>query len=101
VLRLFGDRTNFIGDPPLARRSCNSSSTRPPRTAASTPPGEIASRAIDFAGLTAYHVMVPRERVVAVSRKDAASSEIQRIVLEQGHTSMPVYEDASRTSSAT
>lgn len=54
--------------------------------------GGIASRALDFGNLTAYHVMVPRERVVAVAR-DTATSGIRRILLEEGHTRMPVYED--------
>ena len=92
VLRLFGDRTNFTETRvsaeelrQLVDEAAKDGSVHPAL-------GEIASRAIDFAGLTAYHVMVPRERVVAVSRK-ASADEIQRIVLEEGHTRMPVYED--------
>jgi len=53
--------------------------------------GDIASRAIDFADLTVAQVMVPRSRVVALSR-DASVDEIQRAILEHGHERMPVYD---------
>lgn len=53
--------------------------------------GEIASRAIDFSGLTAGQVMVPLHKVVALPRH-ASPVEVQRILLEQGHTRLPVYE---------
>ena len=55
--------------------------------------GEIASRAIDFGALTAVQVMLPRGRVVAVSRT-ASTEALQRIVLEHGHTRLPVYDRA-------
>ena len=53
--------------------------------------GEIASRAIDFADLTAGDVMVPREQVVMVPR-DASHDDIRRLLLEHGHSRVPVYE---------
>ncbi len=53
--------------------------------------GEIASRAIDFADLTAADVMVPRQDVVMLSRH-AAADEVQRLLLESGHSRIPVYD---------
>jgi putative hemolysin len=93
VLRLFGDRTTFtearvspeeiqeIVDEAALAGTVDKSA------------GEIASRAIDFAGLAAVDVMLPRTRVVAISRS-ATPEEVQRVVLEHGHTRMPVYEGA-------
>jgi putative hemolysin len=54
---------------------------------------EIASRALDFGSLSAGDVMVPRNRVVGVPR-DATAQEIRQIVLEEGHSRMPVYDGA-------
>ena len=53
--------------------------------------GEIASRAIDFADLTAGDVMVPREQVVVLPRQ-AAPDDIRRLLLEHGHSRIPVFE---------
>lgn len=52
---------------------------------------EIASRALDFGSLTASEVMVPRNRVVGI-RRDAPAPEIRQVVLEEGHSRMPVYD---------
>jgi putative hemolysin len=53
--------------------------------------GEIATRALDFAKLTAAHVMIPRTRVVGIERR-ASSDEIRRVVLEHAHSRLPVYD---------
>ncbi len=53
--------------------------------------GEIATRALDFARLTAAHVMIPRPRVVGIAR-DASAKEIRAVVLEYAHSRLPVYE---------
>lgn len=91
VLRLFGDRTTFTETrlSPEELQQIVGEATEAgsvDRTA-----GEIALRAIDFGELTAADVMIPRVRVVALPRH-ASPDEVQRIVLEQGHTRMPVYE---------
>jgi putative hemolysin len=52
---------------------------------------EIASRAIEFDKLTVADVMIPRNRVVAIPR-GAKVEEIRRLLLEEGHSRMPVYE---------
>lgn len=54
--------------------------------------GEIASRAIDFADLTAGDVMVSREQVVMLPR-NATPDAIRHLLLEHGHSRIPVYED--------
>ena len=93
VLRLFGDRTTFIEArvspeelQQMVGEAAQAGSVHP--TA-----GEIASRAIDFGDLTAADVMIPRSRVVALPRY-AKPEEVQRILLEQGHTRMPIFEGA-------
>ena len=53
--------------------------------------GDIASRAFEMAELTAADVMVPRSRVISL-RRHAPHEEIQRVLLEEGHSRMPVYE---------
>ncbi len=52
--------------------------------------GEIASRAIGFAKLTVAQVMIPRTRIVGIQR-GANSAELRRIVLEHGHSRLPVF----------
>jgi putative hemolysin len=53
--------------------------------------GEIAGRALEFGELTAADVMVPRNRIDAI-RRDASEDELRRLVLEEGHARMPVYD---------
>ncbi len=91
VLRLFGDRTSFTESrlssdelQQLVEEAARSGSVHP-RT------GEIASRAFDLAQLTVTDVMVPRTKVVAL-RRHATPEEVRQVLLEQGHSRMPVYE---------
>ena len=53
--------------------------------------GEIAGRALEFGELTAADVMVPRNRIDAI-RRDTSEDELRRIVLEEGHARMPIYD---------
>lgn len=91
VLRFFGDKTNFTESRLSADElqqlveEAAKVGTVDPRT------GDIASRAFEMADLTAVDVMVPRSRVVAL-RRHATPEEIQRVLLEEGHSRMPVYE---------
>jgi len=92
VLRLFGDRTSFTESrlspdelQQLVEEASRAGSVHP-RT------GDIASRAFDMAELTVGEVMVPRNRVVTLPRH-ARTEEIRRILLEEGHSRMPVYEE--------
>ena len=52
---------------------------------------EIAARALTFGDLTVSEVMVPRNRVKAVSLA-ASVDELQRVLLEDGHSRMPVFD---------
>lgn len=92
-LRLFGDRTNFTE----ARLSPEEIQQMVDEAAQAgtvdKSAGEIAARALEFGELTAVDVMLPRVRVAALPR-GATPEEVQRAVLEHGHTRMPVYEGA-------
>lgn len=91
ILKLFGDRTSFTE----ARLSPGEiQQIVDEATDAGAVPhevGKIASRAIDFGEMTIAPFMVPRHRVVGLS-KDAGPAEIKRLILEQGRARMPVYE---------
>ncbi len=91
VLRLFGDRTNFI-EGRLSTEELQQMVAEAAKAGTVHPQaGEIASRALDFSELTAADVMVPRNRVISIS-KAASQDELRRILLEEGHTRMPVFE---------
>jgi putative hemolysin len=91
VLRLFGDRTTFA-ETRLAPNELRELVDEAADMGSLDPrAGEIASRAIDFASLTAEQVMIPRTRVVAL-RREASIDEIRRVVLEHAHSRLPVYE---------
>jgi putative hemolysin len=53
--------------------------------------GEIASRALEFGELTAADVMIPRNRIDAIPRS-AKPDDVKRLLLESGHSRMPVFE---------
>ncbi|QSQ28029.1 HlyC/CorC family transporter [Pyxidicoccus parkwayensis] len=92
VLRLFGDRTNFTEGRLSAEEllqlveEAAKQGTLDPRA------GEIASRAFEMGELTLAELMVPREHIIAL-RRHASAEEIRRVLLEHGHSRMPVYED--------
>lgn len=91
VLRLFHDSTSFT-ESRLSPGEIQQLVEEASKSGALNPAaGEIASRAIDFADLSVAQVMVPRRKVVALPR-NAGVEEIQRVILEHGHTRMPVYE---------
>jgi len=52
---------------------------------------ELTSRALEFQNLSGADIMVPRNRVVALSR-GASHPEIQRCLLEERRSRMPVYD---------
>jgi putative hemolysin len=91
VLRAFGDRTTFTEARVTSDevRELVGQASRgggvDPRAA------EIVARALDFGELTAADVMVPRNAVVALPL-DAPAGEVRRVLLEHGHTRMPVYQ---------
>jgi putative hemolysin len=52
---------------------------------------EIASRSLRMGEVKVLEIMVPRARIVGL-RRQAPPEEIKRILLEEGHSRMPVYE---------
>ncbi len=91
TLAPFGDRTTFT-EARLSADELSQLVEEATRTGAlDAQAGEIASRAIDFAGLTAGDVMVPRGRVVAL-RRSASEEELRRVLLEEGHARVPVFD---------
>jgi putative hemolysin len=91
VLRLFGDRTSFTESrmsrdelQQLVEEAAKSGSLDPKSS-------EIASRAMELADVTVAEVMVRRDAIVAISNT-ATAQEIQRLILEEGHSRMPVFE---------
>lgn len=91
VLRLFGDRTSFT-EARLSREELQELVEEATKNGSLDPQtAEIASRAFDFEELTVAAVMIPRASVVALP-KGASVEQIRRILLEHGHSRMPVYE---------
>lgn len=91
VLRFFGDRTSFTESRYSADeiQQILEEAARVGTIGADV--SAIASRAIDFGELTAADVMVPRNRVVGIERS-ASPEELRRVLLEEGHSRMPVYQ---------
>ena len=90
-LRFFGDKTTFT-ETRLSRDELQQLVEEAAKTGSIDPrASEIASRALGFGEVTVAEVMVPRTRVVAL-RRGAPADEIQRVILEEGHSRMPVYD---------
>jgi putative hemolysin len=91
VLRPFGDRTTFT-EARLSVEELEQLVDEAGKVGAlDAPTAEIASRALAFRDLTASDVMVPRSRIVALS-KSATPDELKRRLLEEGRSRMPVYD---------
>jgi putative hemolysin len=91
ILRFFGDHTTFT-EARLSPEELQQLVEEATKTGQVNPnAGEIASRAFDFAGLSIAKVMVPRNRVIAIPRR-ASLDEVRALVLEKGHTRMPVFD---------
>src|SRR5690606_20914157 len=91
ILRFFGDRTTF-SEARLSPEELQQLVEEAAKTGSLDPrAGEIASRAFDLTDLTLAAVMVPRDRIVALQRH-ASAEEIRRVLLEHGHSRIPVYE---------
>lgn len=91
VLRFFGDKTTFT-ETRLSKDELQELVEEAAKTGSVDPrASEIASRALGFEEVTVAEVMVPRTRVVAL-RRGAPNEEVQRMILEEGHSRMPVYD---------
>ncbi len=90
-LRFFGDKTTFT-ETRLSRDELQQLVEEAAKTGSVDPrASEIASRALGFGEVTVAEVMVPRTRVVAI-RRNAPPEEVQRVILEEGHSRMPVFD---------
>ena len=91
VLRLFGDRTNFI-EAKLTREDLEHLVEQ-----ASTGggidvgTGQLMTRALEFAQLRVQDVMVPRRFVQAVPT-DAGAAQLRSVMLDSGRRRVPVYD---------
>jgi putative hemolysin len=91
VLRLFGDKTTFT-EARLSKDELQQLVEEAAKTGSVDPrASEIASRALGFGEVAVAEVMVPRNRIVAL-RRGAPAEEVQRVILEEGHSRMPVYD---------
>ncbi len=96
LLKVFGDKTTFSetrltpGELQQMVEEATETGTLDPHI------GNIASRAFEFSGVPVSAVMIPRERIVGVPRR-APTSEVKRILLEQGYSRMPVHEGSPDT----
>ncbi|MCE9672893.1 hemolysin family protein [Myxococcus stipitatus] len=91
VLRLFGDRTNF-SESRLSAEELQALVEEAAKQGSLDPrAGEIAARAFEMGDLTVGELMIPREQIVAL-RRHASAEEIRRLLLESGHSRMPVFE---------
>jgi len=92
LLKPFGDRTTFTETrhsadelQELVEEATKAGTIHPEA-------GEIASRALELPELTVADVLVPRQDVLAIPRH-APPEVVRRILLEQTHSRMPVYEE--------
>ena len=91
VLRLFGDRTSFT-EARMSRDELRELVQEAAKTGSvDASSSEIAARALEFGDVMVAEVMVRRDKIAAI-RRDAAPEEVQRVLLEEGHSRMPVYE---------
>src|SRR5207253_6915442 len=90
-LRVFGASTTFT-EARLSKDELQQLVEEAAKTGSIDPrASEIASRALGFGEVTVAEVMVPRNNIVAL-RRGAPADEVQRVILEEGHSRMPVYD---------
>lgn len=91
VLRLFNDKTSFT-ESRMSREELRELVAEAAKVGSvDQKSSEIASRALEFGEVVVSEVMVRRERIAAIP-KDSTPEAVQRILLEEGHSRMPVYE---------
>src|SRR5204863_1330442 len=91
VLKFFGDKTTFT-EARLSKDELQQLVEEAAKTGSVDPrASEIASRALGFGEVTVAEVMVPRNNIVSL-RRGAPPDEVQRVILEQGHSRMPVFD---------
>jgi putative hemolysin len=91
LLRPFGDRTNFMESRLSLEELRGIMDEASAKGAVQRHAGAIASRALQFAELTAGDVMVHRSLVHTLAR-DATSAQVRAALLDTGHQRFPVHE---------
>jgi putative hemolysin len=91
VLRMFGDRTSFT-EARMSRDELRQLVEDAAEMGSVDPrSSEIAARALELSEVMVAEAMVRREKIVAIP-SDASPEEVQRVLLEEGHSRIPVYE---------
>ncbi|MBL8685364.1 MAG: HlyC/CorC family transporter [Myxococcales bacterium] len=91
VLKLFGDKTSFT-ETRLSPEELQELVEEAARTGSlDAKSSEIASRAIEFRALTAFDVMVPRNRIVSVPRQ-CTEDELRAALEGRRYARLPVYD---------
>jgi putative hemolysin len=91
VLRVFGDKTSFT-EARASREELRQMVEEAGKSGSlDVRSSEIAARALQFPDVMVAQVMVPRGEIVAIPR-NASAEDVQRLLLEEGHSRMPVYE---------
>lgn len=91
VLKLFGDKTTFMESRISLEELRSIVGEAKERGDVQPNAGAIASRALEFAELTAADVMVHRSFVLAIGAQ-AKAPQIEEIILQGVHQRFPVYE---------
>jgi putative hemolysin len=90
VLRLFGDATSFVESRLSLQELRTIVDEASEEGSVPVTPGQIASRALQLAELTAEDVMIHRRFVVSLA-VDADEAEQRRVLAEIGHRRTPVH----------
>jgi putative hemolysin len=91
VLKLFGDKTSFT-EARVSREELRELVAEAGKVGSVDPrSSEIAARALEFGDVTVAEVMVRRDRIAAIARNSSVE-EVQRMLLEEGHSRMPVFD---------
>lgn len=91
VLKLFGDKTSFT-ETRMSRDELRELVREAAKTGSVDPrSSEIAARALEFGDVMVAEVMVRRDRIVAI-RRGVNPDEVQRVLLEEGHSRMPIFD---------
>jgi len=91
VLKLFGDKTSFT-EARMSRAELRELVQEAAKTGSvDVKSSEIAAAALEFGDVMVGEVMVRRDKMVAISH-GADPEEVQRLLLEEGHSRMPVYD---------
>lgn len=91
VLKLFGDKTSFT-EARVSRDEIRELVVEAAKVGSvDVRSSEIAARALEFGDVTVAEIMVRRDKIAAIARNSSAE-EVQRVLLEEGHSRMPVYD---------